>query len=83
MDGASVLIGALLSLLTASVRSVGGRIPLSPIATGGTSRASRCSKSSISKQCWVQNDLYGELLEFDDSSPNATASFPPSVWVKT
>src|SRR5262249_971994 len=38
MDGASVLIGGLLPLLTASVRSVGGRIPLSPIATGGPSR---------------------------------------------
>jgi hypothetical protein len=31
----------------------------------------------------MQNDLEHELLELDDFCPDAAASFPPSVWVKT
>jgi hypothetical protein len=39
--------------------------------------------SSTSKRQWVQHDVKHELLELDEFCPDAAASFPPSVRVKT
>ena len=37
----------------------------------------------MSKRHWVQHDVEQEFLELDDFCPDAAASFPPSVGVKT
>jgi hypothetical protein len=40
-------------------------------------------KGSMPNLHWVHHDVEQELLELDDFCPDAAASFPPSVGVKT